>query len=295
MRSDAALRRMGQAVRGIASTDPVDLALRLTALDLLLRPVGGPRLRPAFLALAALLLLAPRARYARVGWAALLVLAVGRLVADWPLGDNHAYLLAYWCLAVALALGDADPREALAENARLLVGLAFAFAILWKAALSSDFADGTFFRVTILADPRLAWLAPIASGLSPEDLSRWRDWIGGHALASEAPGLVPRRLALVAGVATGWTLLIEAAAAASFLAPSTWRLARARDALLVVFCATTYAVIPVTGFAWLLLAMGVAQSPAGRNAWRAAYVAAFAWVALCAALYALYSTARLPV
>jgi hypothetical protein len=290
MRSDATLRRMAQVVRRIASNDPMALALRLTALGLLLRPVGGPRLRPAFLALAAFLLVAPRARYARVGWAALLVLAVARLVADWPLGDNHAYLLAYWCLAVTLAFGDVDPRGALAENGRLLIGLTFAFAILWKAVLSSDFADGTFFRVTILADPRLAGLAPVASGLSPEDLSRWRDWIGGHALASEAPGPVPTRLAAVAGVATAWTLLIEAAAAASFLAPSRWRLARARDALLVVFCATTYAVIPVTGFAWLLLAMGAAQSSPERSAWRAAYVAVFVWVAFAAALHGAVRT-----
>jgi hypothetical protein len=284
MRTDALLRRAASAARAVASLEPMDLALRLTALDLLLRPVGGPRLRPAFVGLAALVLLVPPWLRARAAWAALAALAAVRLVADWPLADNHAYLLAYWCLAVTLALGGPAPGEALARSARLLVGLAFAFAVLWKAVLSPDFLDGTFLRVTLLADPRLDALAPATTGLSPEALQPWRDWIAGHGSVSAAPGPLPPRLQLVVAVATAWTLALEGAVAASFLAPAKMHLGRVRDVLLLVFCVTTYAVLPVKGFGWLLLAMGAAQSPPERRGVRASYLAAFAWVALCSAL-----------
>lgn len=283
MAGEDALRRAGRAMRGIASLEPADVALRLTALDLLLRPVGGPRLRPVFLALAALLLLVPPWLRARWAWAALTALAAVRLVADWPFPDNHAYLLAWWLLAVTLALGDRAPDVVLAGSARWLIGLAFAFAVLWKTLLSPEFLHGTFLEVTLLTDPRLAALAPAASGLSPEELGGWRAWIGGHGSVSEAPGPVPDRLRTVAGLATAWTVALEGAVAASFLARDGWRLARLRDALLLVFCATTYAVLPVTGFGWLLLAMGAAQSPPRRHGWRVAYLGVFVWIALCAA------------
>ena len=42
-------------------------------------------------------------------WYTLTGLLVARIVADWPLPDNHVYLLMSWCLAVALALGAAEP------------------------------------------------------------------------------------------------------------------------------------------------------------------------------------------
>ena len=54
-------------------------------------------------------------------------------------------------------------------------------------------------------------------------------------------------------------MLFEAAVAVVFLWPRGRSLSRARDALLLGFCATTYAVATVEGFGWLLLAMGAAQ------------------------------------
>ena len=76
-------------------------------------------------------------------------------------------------------------------------------------------------------------------------------------------------------VSTLSTALIEPLVALAFLVPlvrarPAW--GRLRDASLLVFCATVYAVAPVAGFAWLLLAMGAAQVPAGRERMRFAYV-----------------------
>src|SRR5262245_33531587 len=83
----------------------VPLALRLTALTLLLRPMGPWTVRPLILLCAGVALLSPRALLRPLTWYALAALIALRIAADWPIPDNHIYLLAYWCLAAALALG----------------------------------------------------------------------------------------------------------------------------------------------------------------------------------------------
>ena len=66
---------------------------------------------------------------------------------------------------------------------------------------------------------------------------------------------------------------MEAAVALTFLWPLGRGPSRLRDATLLVFCALTYAVATVEGFAWLLLAMGLAQTTG--DGWRRAYVGVF--------------------
>jgi hypothetical protein len=262
--------------RARGALDAVDLALRLTLLDLLLRPIGAGALRPLSLALAATGLLLPGLLRAPALWLALAATTGLRVAVDWPLGDNHAWLLFYWCLAVVLGLVARAPRAVLAANARWLIGLAFLFATLWKVALSPDFLDGTFFRVTLVGDSRLEHAARLATGLAPDELAALRAQVAGRADPEAEPLPVPARLAHAAGLATAWTVAIEGATALAFLLP-VGAAAALRDPLLLLFCATTYAVAPVQGFGWLLLAMGVAQSPP-RRAWRLAYLGVFALI-----------------
>jgi hypothetical protein len=47
-----------------------------------------------------------------------------------------------------------------------------------------------------------------------------------------------------------------------------------------LFCAGTYAIAPVPGFGWLLLAMGMAQCPPDARTTRALYLVCFALVVL---------------
>ena len=263
------------------SNSGIDLALRLTLLDLLLRPVGDSTLRPVILALAGAGLLLPGVlRRPGLWW--LLSLCTGlRVVLDYPLADNHAYLLAYWCLAISLSLSVEDTRGFLALNGRWLVGLVFAFATLWKLALSPDYLDGTFFRVTLLADARFEDLSRLVGGLSPEAIASHREALARHAdggpLAAAGPPITAR-FALLARGLTIWTLAIEGVLALTFLWPRATGPARLRDACLLLFCATTYAVATVDGFGWLLIAMGVAQCPPEKRRTRALYLAAFALI-----------------
>jgi hypothetical protein len=77
----------------------LELPFRLTLIHLLLRPMGPWPVRATILGLAAAGLLSRRVLTAPATWLALAGATAARLVVEWPLPDNHIYLLAYWCAA----------------------------------------------------------------------------------------------------------------------------------------------------------------------------------------------------
>jgi hypothetical protein len=256
--------------------------LRLTLLVFLLRPPGEGTLRGLTWLVAGLALVVPPLARSAATWIALAGLVLARLVLEWPLSDNHIYLLGYWSLGLGLCLLVPSPFAAIAAMSRWLLGSAFLCAILWKALLAPDFLDGRFFRVTLIADERFADLARTVGGLSDSQLDANRaalaalppgaDVIDGPVLV-EPPAL--RRLGLML---TWGGLLLEALVAAAFLSPRPAALHRGRHVALLTFAGVTYAIAPVAGFGWLLTAMGLAGCEPDRRALRLAYVAMFALV-----------------
>ncbi len=241
------------------------LGLRLSLVALLLRPVGG-ELRPLIMAVAAVGLLSPTQLGRPAIWAALALLASVRVLLDWPLPDNHAYLLAYWSGAVALVLAREGHSEvALARAATLLIGCVFAFASLWKLLLSPDFLAGDFMRFTWLVDERFAAATRWLGGLDPAEIDANRAFLAGARGAPEAL-TVPDRLRWLTGTATVFTALIEPAIAVAYLWPTDRGPATWRTPLLLTFCATTFALAPVVGFAWLLLSMEAVRAGSSRRA-----------------------------
>jgi hypothetical protein len=258
---------------------PLEVALRLTAIALLLRPMGGWFVRPVIMAAAVLVLVSPRALRMPALWLGVSIAIAFRIAADWPLADNHIYLLAYWCVAIALSLHSKEAHGTLAFNSRALIGLAFAFAVLWKAVLSPDFLDGRFFRVTLQTDPRFGEPAMLIGGLSSEQLDANRNALmplpQGAELLNPPRVFEPQRLRILASVATWGILILEASVAALMLVPSARISARWRHAALLTFCLVTYPFAPVAGFGWLLLLMGVGQTDQDQVWLRRIYVGAF--------------------
>jgi len=257
----------------------VNLALRLTLLELLLRPIGDWFFRPIIVGLATLGVVLPGQLRRPVLWIVLAILTTLRVTLHWPMADNHAYLLSYWCLAVALALISRDPQACLALNARLLIGLAFACATLWKVVLSPDYLDGRFFRVLLLTDRRFESLTLVAGGLTPELLDSLRTFVTQHVdgplLAGPDAPQEPTRFLWLTFMMTWWTVLLESLIAVTFLWPFRHGMVQWRNAALLLFCITTYAVAPVEGFAWLLIAMGVAQCGPAQRQTRLCYLVVF--------------------
>ena len=151
-----------------------------------------------------------------------------RVALDWPMSDNHGYLLAYLVQRPRGLLRDPRPRAALARNARLLIGLAFALATLQKL-LAPDYVDGTFFRCSLAVDPasRTSAACSGATAGARADTRAAR----GAALGAAAAGRGVRRDAGAAGggarLDVGDASCLEGAVALVFLAPSARGLGRA--------------------------------------------------------------------
>ena len=238
-----------------------------------------------WLAAALALALPPLARSSAM-WLTLAALVFARLIVDWPLADNHIYLLGYWCLGVGLCLAVPSPVTALAAMSRWLIGCMFLCAIVWKGVLAPDFLDARFFRVTLVTDERFADLARAVGGLTEaqrrinqaalEPLPGGAETLDGPILV-EPPAL--RRLGLVL---TWGGFALEAALAWAFLSAWPAALHRARHVLLAGFAALTYAAAPVAGFGWLLAVMGLAQCQRRQPALRLLYVGVFVLVTIYA-------------
>jgi hypothetical protein len=261
-----------------------DSVLTLTALILLLRPFDVWWVAPFVLAAASLSILSRAVRRAPITWLLLAVFVAARIVAVWPLSDNHIYLLAYWCLAIGLALSSAHPAGTLSSSSRWLLGAAFAMAVLWKAALSPDYLDGRFFRVTLLTDERFADASLVFGGLSREQMIQNRAFLQplpeGAELLTPPPFVEPPRLRAFAAAATWGGLLLESLIALTCLVPLREQLTVARHGLLLAFCVTTYALAPVAGFGWLIATMGLAQCRPHQRSLHRAYVAVFILILL---------------
>ena len=255
--------------------DPV---LTLTAIVLLLRPLDVWWVTAMVLTAACLSLLSRTVRRAPLTWILLALFVSARIVVLWPLSDNHIYLLAYWCLAIGLALSSTAPAATLSASSRWLLGGAFAMAVLWKAVLSPDYVDGRFFRVTLLTDQRFADAALVFGGLSRDQMAQNRAFLdplpNGAELLSPPPFVEPPRLRAFAAVTTWGGLILEGLIALTCLIPLR-RLDSARHALLLAFCVTTYALAPVAGFGWLIATMGLAQCRPNQRLLLGAYVAVF--------------------
>lgn len=264
----------------IRGMDPNELAARLTLLALLFTQIGSWHIRPLVLLLAGYGLLAPGAFRSPVLWLALAGLTGWRVLADWPLADNHAYLLVYWCLALSISFSGPDTARIMAQQSRWLIGLVFAFAVIQKTT-AENFVDGTFFATLYLLDPRFEDLTVLLTPLGYPDIEAARELMEADlrvVTRSSLPFEVPASLRLMSWFSTWWSLLEQAAVAITFLAPVSSWLYRKRDVFLILFCLTAYAVAPVPGFGWLLIAMAVSHCESARI--RAIYLLSFAFLAL---------------
>ncbi|MEM8598320.1 MAG: hypothetical protein AAGF99_00225 [Bacteroidota bacterium] len=215
-------------------------------------------------------------------WLGLVGVLVLAYTQTWYQQNNHDYLKLYWCLGVGVSLLAAEPLRAVRVNARILIGLCFLFATVWKA-VSVDYMSGAFFNYFLLQDTRFELFADHLVGLDPSVLMQERAGRVFYTAFGDPAGVLAVPFAAEArwlGVAmTWWTLLIEGAVALAFLLPARFTLAKWRDAVLLVFIFSTYFIAPILYFAWLITAMGLIQCE--RETFRYApvlYVAAFVLV-----------------
>lgn len=207
------------------------------------------------------LVLAPIAKESAF-WVVLTTVHFAWVYSAYHVADNHHYLEGYWCLSLALALGRPDLNEALTSSATLLIGVVFLLASVWKI-VSPSFRTGGFFLYSMFFDKRFLPISVWAGGLSTavqEDHRRARAL--AHQGVAFAPAPVPQRLRALAVGLTWWTILIEMSVAIVFLFPTPFT-DGARVAVLVVFCITTYVLVPVPAFGHILVLLLLVSVPDG--------------------------------
>lgn len=266
---------LARFVDDVLGQEPAFLVLRMTLVLLLLHGAQSWHLTVSLRVICAITILSPALTGSALVWLVLSLAMVWSNAVDWLLIDNHKYLITYWCLVCSLALASGQAQRVLKHNARLLIGLCFGLAVVWKA-LTADFADGSFLYMTFLTDSRVFSVSELIGSLGMDELVQNRMLlrsmtgapVDGMSVALNGdPGLwtVTRGMAL-------WTFAIEGAVAAAFLWWRRGRLDRWRNTLLIVFVLTTYFVLPVSGFAFALAVLGFAQcDPLERRA-RVAYL-----------------------
>ena len=83
--------------------DAVEIAAQFTLLTLLFAQVGNAFTRPFILLIAAISILLPHGYRQPHIWLALCFFTSFRVFYEWPMADNHAYLLALWCMTLSIA------------------------------------------------------------------------------------------------------------------------------------------------------------------------------------------------
>lgn len=250
-------------LKKFGNIDFYNLALRLTLLDLILRPIGSWEIRVPVLITSILGLVIPSLLKSPVIWFLLTGFTLSRVIFDWPLSDNHAYLLFIWCFAIFISALKKD-KILLTKNARLMIGLVFVFAFIWKAFLSPDFLDKRFFSVNMIEDPRFSEFTQVTCNISKDDLDYFRDYVkqhvDGNLVFAEVINFNLKCINKIAGFLTYYTIVLELLVALFFLIPKKISISKYRDYLLILFCISIYSVATVEGFGWLLIAMGISQS-----------------------------------
>ncbi|MCH7928484.1 MAG: hypothetical protein IID03_10975 [Candidatus Dadabacteria bacterium] len=250
-------------LKKFGNIDFYNLALRLTLLDLILRPIGSWEIRVPVLITSILGLVIPGLLKNPAIWFLLTGFTLSRVIFDWPLSDNHAYLLFLWCFAIFISALKKD-KILLTKNARLMIGLVFLFAFIWKAFLSPDFLDKRFFSVNMIEDPRFSEFTQVTCNISKDDLDYFRDYVkqhvDGNLVFAEVINFNLKCINKIAGFLTYYTIVLELLIALFFLIPKKISISKYRDYFLILFCISVYSVATVEGFGWLLIAMGISQS-----------------------------------
>lgn len=231
---------------------------------------------PVLFAAAAMLLAAGLFRSwvveAPVFWLGIAAAFGVRSFVSWEGVDNHVFLTIYWCLAFGCALLALDPMTALGRSGRLLTGLAFLFATGWKV-FTPTFASSEFFQFTLLVDARFRSLATSVGGISEADHAMNQASLDHLATSEFAPVTVElagsAELIAMATALTVGTIFVEALVAVAYLVPLASRWRWIRPATLATFCASTYLLVPVSGFGAVLIVMTLAD-PALSRRWRQA-------------------------
>ena len=262
-----------------------DTILRGSLITLLLYGSQAPLLDAPLRVISCLLLAFPPLLHSRALWWILVCIEIVGNATAWHTIDNHKYLITYWSIgcAISLSLSGKERIQYLQVTARVLVGLVFAFAVLWKL-LAGEYLNGSFLYVTFLTDNRLRYVTLLLTDLSGHDLDALTRAFRFATIRATTdhwtlPVFESPLLAAVTFAMSWLTILGEGAVSITNLMSSE-RLYELRHGLLWWFILLTYLLLPVMGFAFMLTLLGFAQCNENDTRRRLHYMIAFVLIHL---------------
>jgi hypothetical protein len=250
-------------IRQLNEIDNLEASLKITlVLFVFSNWVTGDRWEyfTPVLILAALALVLPGFYKSKYLWYSVAFVFILKTISEWWFQDNHLFVNTYWAISIAFALSFKDVKKVLAANARVMIGLIFLFAIVWKF-LSPDFISGSYFHFTFLTDIRFIEEATLFGDVSRSEIGSNIIKLNEFENASieQVTLTSSSRIKGLTRLVTWHTVVIELLLAILFLLPARLRLSRYRNYFLVGFVLTTYLAMPIHSFAWLIIAIGISQ------------------------------------
>jgi hypothetical protein len=234
------------------------MVLRLTSLLIMIHGYTSQPMRPALHVLCGATLLVPHGVLSRALWWLIAAVTCAGTLLNWEIIDNHNFLIAYMSIVAAAAQSVDDGERYVRLASRIMVATVFGLAVGWKLA-AGEYLNGSFFYFTVLTDGRFQDVAALASGLTLDQVREFATSLRALTIQTGDVSMIASPRLMAVSLWMSWlTLAIESAIAAAFTVWST-RLGTTRHVLLWTFVATTYWLMPVTGFAWALLVLGFAQ------------------------------------
>ncbi len=268
-------RRLGRHIVSAVGDEPAHaLTLKLALILALLYGASSSAVEVPVRILATVMLVFPTFLTQPALWWLLTVALVAGNARDWYTIDNHKYLITYWVLACTISLHVRERHQWLGGVARTLTVLVFGFAVLWKL-VGGEYLNGSFLYYTFLTDSRLTRLSAAVTGTPFGELSllpRAVEFLGDQGTVGTTLMLPTVPSLLTVALTLSWlTLAIEGAIGAVHVSGQT-RFYPVRHFSLMTFVALTYFLLPVTGFASILLLMGLAQCRADDTRMRFRYL-----------------------
>ncbi|MEM7164833.1 MAG: hypothetical protein AAF581_05175 [Planctomycetota bacterium] len=234
-------------------------------------------------------ILSPQLRSSAALWFTLGgLLAVVNVWHNWHFSDNHKFVICYWCFGLGICQQLRDPARGAAWTGRILVGLVFGVATLWKVT-SLGYLDGSTFQFLLITDERFFAMAHALAGFTtdmfeanrlvlteelakPTQLLPTVQYVAAHSLQTT------ESIPALAVFLTWWTILIEGAIAVLFLIDRGEKWEKWRHGVLLFFIFTTYPPTSVIKFGWILVIMALAAVPSEWRRTRTAYLFLFLYI-----------------
>ncbi len=288
------IKELKELYRKIFYAAPVDLIACVSWIAILLTLTRKPTALIIFSLLTPMVFYSSRIRSNPYFWFLAAFYYIAFFMHDWFLTEEGVYLLFYWLLAIGFGLLTNVPEKILAFNGRILTGIAFLFAVFWKAT-SPDYMSGDFFNYSLLFDVRFQCISELFCGAESEVLETNRLLVHNiYGTLQQTEPISFRGLSCtkwLVPLLKWWTLFIEALVAFFCLVPSKRFTPHLRSSVLLIFYVTTYLFIPVGQFLGVIFLLGISQlleeqplSKYGQRLWNT-YIATFLFFILYAAFY----------